>query len=231
MEEKQIDLGLLYEPFPKENISWRPQNIFERDGKFTALALAYIDARDVMDRLDFVCGAENWQCEHYDCGQGRMACKIGIKINGHWVWKTDGAGDTQVEAEKGAFSGALKRSAVAWGIGRYLYDMKNVYVPCETYKKNGKDVFKNFSVDPWSCVKQVGFLPENIQGVQKITAAQLEEIERLMNLSGVDAKTICDKYKVAKLVELPFELYNSVINKLNVTIANKQLEGHDGNTN
>jgi hypothetical protein len=40
----------------------------------------------------------------------------------------NGAGDSDVEAEKGAISDAFKRAAVKWGIGRYLYDLDSPWV-------------------------------------------------------------------------------------------------------
>jgi hypothetical protein len=45
-----------------------------------------------------------------------------------WVWKANGAGNSDVEAEKGACSDAFKRAAVLWGIGRYLYDLDSPWV-------------------------------------------------------------------------------------------------------
>jgi hypothetical protein len=72
-----------------------------------------------------------------------------------WVRKSDGAGETQVEGEKGAISDALKRAAVKWGIGRYLYDLDSPWVPCETYQGNdGKARFKRFTADPWASVRR-----------------------------------------------------------------------------
>ncbi|WMT88238.1 Rad52/Rad22 family DNA repair protein [Pelagibacterium sp. 26DY04] len=153
----------LHRPFPAEAIHWRAQMVTkarQSDG-YAALALAYLDARDVMDRLDQVCTPANWQSEHFDAGNGRMGCRIGILINDAWVWKSDGAGDTDIEAEKGAFSGALKRAAVSWGIGRYLYDLGNVWVPCDAYEQGGKPKFKKFVADPWAHVKNAAaFLPK-----------------------------------------------------------------------
>ena len=97
-----------------------------------------IDARDVMDRLDNVCGPENWQ-DRYPHISGRVVCEIGIKIGGEWVWKSDGAGDTAVEKEKGGLSDAFKRAGVMWGIGRYLYSLSAPWVDLkEPYEKNGK---------------------------------------------------------------------------------------------
>ena len=82
--------------------------------------LVYIDARDVMNRLDEVFGVGGWQA-HYEQVGGRMICRLMCLVNGHWITKCDGAGDTDIEGDKGGISDALKRAAVLWGIGRYLY--------------------------------------------------------------------------------------------------------------
>lgn len=122
-----IDLNKLAEPFPPEKVEYRIGAT--SPDKKRGMALAYIDARDVMDRLDEVCGPENWQ-RRYSHAHNKTICEIGIRID-DWVWKADGAGDTDVEAEKGAISTAFKRAAVNWGIGRYLYDMGSPWVDIE----------------------------------------------------------------------------------------------------
>ena len=94
-------------PFPPEKIKWRA-GATNKD-KTKALALAYIDARDVMDRLDEVVGYDKWQTKYTALENGTVICSIGIKIGKEWIWKSDGAGQTNVEGEKGAISGALKR--------------------------------------------------------------------------------------------------------------------------
>lgn len=115
-------------PFPADRVSWRVGST--NGDKTRGLALAYIDARDVQDRLDQVCGAENWQ-NSFPHANGKTVCRISIRINGEWIGKEDGAGDTDVEAEKGALSDAFKRAAVKWGIGRYLYDLDSPWVELE----------------------------------------------------------------------------------------------------
>lgn len=128
-----VDLKALGAPFPPEQISWRvgPTTGDKKSG----IGLAYIDARDVMGRLDAVCGPEGWQdaCPH--AGQ-KTVYSIGIKIGDEWIYKTDGAGDSDMEAEKGALSDAFKRAAVKWGIGRYLYDFPNMWVPIKPQGKS-----------------------------------------------------------------------------------------------
>ena len=124
-----MNLSDLFKPFPASAISWR---VGATNGdKTKGLALAYIDARDVMNRLDEVCGADKWQDEYTETPKGRVICRIGIKCGDEWVWKGDGAGDSDVEAQKGAISDALKRAAVKWGVGRYLYDMPATWVAIE----------------------------------------------------------------------------------------------------
>lgn len=118
----------LAEPFPADAISWRVGST--TGDKSKGMALAYLDARDVMDRLDLVCGPGGWQCD-YPHANGKTVCRIGIKVGDEWIWKADGAGDTDVEAEKGALSDAFKRSAVRWGIGRYLYGLSSPWVEIE----------------------------------------------------------------------------------------------------
>lgn len=116
----------LAEPFPPDAVSWR---VGSTNGEKTkGMALAYLDARDVMDRLDLVCGPAGWQRHHPHVG-ATTTCEISIWVEGRgWVVKSDGAGDTQVEAEKGSLSDAFKRAAVNWGVGRYLYSLPSPWV-------------------------------------------------------------------------------------------------------
>jgi hypothetical protein len=130
-----MKLSDLFEPFSPDRISWRVGST--NKDKTKGMALAYIDARDVMDRLDSVCGVGGWQ-NTYPHANGKTVCAIGIKIDGEWVWKSNGAGDTDVEAEKGALSDAFKRSAVLWGVGRYLYDLPSPWIEIEPFGRSYK---------------------------------------------------------------------------------------------
>ncbi len=130
-----VDFAKLRAPFPPERVSWRVGSTNKEKTK--GMALAYIDARDVMDRLDEVCGPAGWQCR-YPHANGKTVCEIGVKIGDEWIWKADGAGDTDYEAEKGALSDAFKRAAVRLGIGRYLYDVDSPWVEVEAAGKSFK---------------------------------------------------------------------------------------------
>ena len=130
-----MDFDKLRAPFPPERISWRVGSTTQDKKK--GLALAYIDARDVMQRLDDVCGPAGWQ-RQYPHANGKTVCAIGIKVGDEWIWKADGAGDSDVEAEKGALSDAFKRAAVSWGVGRYLYDIDSPWVEIEPMGRSFK---------------------------------------------------------------------------------------------
>ncbi len=125
-----IDFVKLAAPFPPSAVSWRVGSVSGERG----MALAYLDARDIMDRFDAVCGPGGWACRYSHVGPITV-CEIGVKVGEEWVWKADGAGQSDIEAEKGALSDALKRAAVRWGPGRYLYHLPSPWVEIE---KRGK---------------------------------------------------------------------------------------------
>jgi len=112
-------LRKLSRPLKDSEVEWR---VGRSINDTTVTALCYINARTVDDRLDEAVGPENWQNSFVETDKKNIAT-ISIKINGEWISKSDGAGDTKVEADKGGLSDAHKRAAVKWGIGRHLYDL------------------------------------------------------------------------------------------------------------
>jgi len=180
----------LSEPFPPENISWRVQGTpYERNGTYNAMALAYIDARDVMDKLDEVCGPENWQDEYEVTSSGLILCKIGIRIGDDWVWKSDGAGETAIESKKGGVSDSFKRAAVHWGIGRYLYRLSSPWVKCDVKVKGTKVYWKSWAEDPWSKVANAPYTVTNDKNSEQIKGAAIKQainaIKRETGLEGL----------------------------------------------
>lgn len=148
-------LKALAAPFPEHLVEFRVGHTSK--DKNTGLALAYIDARSVGERLDTVCGPANWKVEYQATPYKDpvmvwnnqtnkkefkgMVDKTGwlatisisvepAKEDGYpeWVGKTDGSDATTMEPFKGGLSGAFKRAAVIWGIGRSLYSLPSVFV-------------------------------------------------------------------------------------------------------
>lgn len=139
MTDEQIHL--LENPFQANEIEWR---IIQRSrDSSSGLVTAFVDSRAIQKRLDQVIGRENWQNSFiyvpgaiYDAKKDRdlqvMSCICVISIYNperqEWTSKSDGAGNTDIEPIKGGISNAFKRAASMWGIGRYLYDMPNLWV-------------------------------------------------------------------------------------------------------
>ena len=122
--------------FLPHEIEWRIMRSGEKNGNPWALAAAYVDNRAIMNRLDQVCGPQFW-CNKYEPGpSGGVICGIGIMlIEDTFVFKWDGAENPKTEPVKGGLSNAMKRAAVQWGIGRYLYDMPETFVRCGDYNE------------------------------------------------------------------------------------------------
>jgi hypothetical protein len=118
-----MNLKELAKPFPEKDIEWRLARCGEANGKIWGMCLAYMNARAVMDRLDDVVGPEKWRDRYWREDKAVM-CGISIKVGDEWIEKIDGAEETDIEAVKGGLSGAMKRAAVKWGIGRYLYNLE-----------------------------------------------------------------------------------------------------------
>ncbi len=141
MSDFKTIIEKLSEPFAPEKIKWRVGSRTKEKAK--GMVLAYLDARDVMERLDEVVGSENWQNKLIPTPDG-MICELGIRyiqavpeevggdhFESEWIWKSNSAGETAVEEVKGAGSDAFKRAGVLFGIGRYLYDLPNQWVELE----------------------------------------------------------------------------------------------------
>lgn len=111
---------------------WRVQSA----NQYGAKCVAYIDARDVQDLLDDVCGQAGWQSKYTE-HKGNLFCSIGIlDKHGTWVWKEDCGTESNIEKAKGESSDAFKRAAVMWGVGRFLYKMELVQL--DAVQHNGK---------------------------------------------------------------------------------------------
>jgi len=122
-------------PFDPREIRWKAQSVKNN----RALAVPYISARTVMDRLDEVVGPENWQTEYVPLADGSVQCRLSLRVGGNWVAKTDVGSPSEQPDEgdrtKASFSDAIKRAAVQWGVGRYLYRLPSVWCDFDPVKK------------------------------------------------------------------------------------------------
>jgi len=195
-----MNLTKLKEPFPARQIKWRVGAT--NQDKTQGLALAYIDARAVMNRLDNVLGSKNWQKKYNLGDNGEIICSIGIKVDGEWIWKSGGAGKTNFEAIKGGLSDAFKRAAVCWGIGRYLYSLPQQWVPIKQQGKNYV-IKKEPELPP-------KFLPQNL----------IKKIRSIYQQNSVVAEEIIKQY----LTEIDIEAKLSNVGRVNKEEAEELLK-------
>ena len=136
-EDMTNTMKRLQEPFPAKDIEWRVQQSGGRDGNMWAIVLAYVTNRAIQNRLDDIFGADNWRNEYREWSDGAVICGLSIRIGGEWITKWDGADKTDIEPTKGGLSDSMKRAAVQWGIGRYLYNLEANFAEGSQYRPQG----------------------------------------------------------------------------------------------
>ncbi len=107
---------------PFEDVRIRTVRPKEGGNPFT---MHYITSRQVMSRLDEVCGPAGWWDE-YEGGPHGVLCRLHIKLpDGTVITKQDTGGYAGMQDAgddiKSGNADALKRAAVKFGIGRHLY--------------------------------------------------------------------------------------------------------------
>jgi len=142
MEDEKI-LEQLSFPFPAKALQWRvgPCN---RD-KTRGVALAYVDSRDYIERLNAVLGL-GWEDAYTFTVVGtRIVCKCELRLHlkgGQSIVRT-GDGDCELSdpnATTVASAQAFKRACVKFGLGAYLYALPLEWVALEGDKNIPSEV-------------------------------------------------------------------------------------------
>ena len=180
---------------------WRVQST----NQYGCTCVAYIDARDVQDLLDDVCGQDGWQVK-YEEHKGNLFASIGIKeyfdnqdkdsktTLEDWVWKSDCGTESQVEKQKGEASDAFKRAAVMWGVGRFLYSLKIIKIK-EVINKNNKFF-------PAQNGKQIWDVNEYCNNIHKGNKPKLEGDKfntALQKFNKTQLQTVLDTYDLTEI--------------------------------
>lgn len=125
-------LDRLRAPFPANTVQWRLGSTTK--DKKRGLAIPYMNKKMIIDRLDQVMGPANWKDASTMNPDGKtVTVELSLRIDGEWIAKSDGAGQTDHEGEKGAYSDAFKRAAMKWGIGLYLFDVPKEWIEIEPF--------------------------------------------------------------------------------------------------
>ena len=202
MNTNTISLAdMLAAPFSATEIRWKPQCVKGN----RALAIAYLDARLVEDRLDAVFGPGGWQDSYAVLSSGDVVCTLRVRIDGEWVEKSDVGGQSEQPDEgdrvKAAFSDALKRAAVKLGVGRYLYRLGGQWVD---YDEKARQFKQTPMLPEWATPKANGSQQPPAAGVgttgdaANITQEQWEKIRGALARSGVPARLLLSHYGIEK---------------------------------
>ena len=176
METEYTFLERLGRPFAVSQLRWR-----KGGGN---LNLVYITSRDVMRRLDEVCGTD-WQCRYsHVTDSGLTCCEIGIKVDGEWIFRASGAGETSIEGSKGTFTDAFKRAAVRWGVARYLYSLGATWVRLQ--KRGNSHIIDPSEMGRLKDLVRFGYGGEIARGSDEALNWATEMLERLSECSDLD---------------------------------------------
>ena len=129
----------LKEPFDPKDLEFRVGRTTQDKSK--GLVFTYVTSRAIMDRLDEAVGPTEWYNDVKVHEQGIVAT-LTIRVGGEWVMRQDGAQYTNIESFKGGISDALKRVAVLFGIGRYLYTLPQSWVELDNGRLSGSAIKK-----------------------------------------------------------------------------------------
>lgn len=205
----------LKRPFEVHEIEWRVQSGGLKNGKPWAMVLAYVTNRAIMDRLDEAFGVGGWKNEFAPTpSMDGVMCGISIKIKDEWVTKYDGAANTDIEAVKGGLSSAMKRTAVQFGIGRYLYNLESGFA--NIAEKRDKNTLSGSFKDKQT--KQNTYFsyypPELPNFALPITHQQIRLVNELVKRKGADLEKMLAFYKIADIENTTKEIGVSMIQAL-----------------
>jgi hypothetical protein len=134
----QADLKILKAPFPKESLGVKVQSTSK--DRTRALLVLYLQHTDVQDRLEMVDPA--WTTEVINEERVGDTVYVRIRMTVKGVSRENvGEGNDP----KAAYSDALKRAAMLFGIGRYLYDSPTVWAE---YNES-RDRFRQWSIQDY----------------------------------------------------------------------------------
>jgi hypothetical protein len=114
-------------PFAPEAVEWRVQGKPAPNKR--CQIVAYVDARVVAERLDDAVGCGNWSFTYTPLVVADGALRVAQgRLSIFGTPKEDIGEAGAIEPNKATVSSTLKRCAVLWGVGRYLYSLPAVWV-------------------------------------------------------------------------------------------------------
>lgn len=188
------------QPFDLSAISWKINNY--NGEKTKAMITFHVDARAVQERLNTIIGIENWSFEFSELQQDKGAHgKLIVDFGEKKVMREDVGYPNEVgkkEWYKDAVSDALKRCAVHFGIGHFLYALPSYWIELEQTAQKFLSNGQNVKIKSWleveiSKIKKA----KSIQIIAELPQEEIDnEIEKITTKDSVKAE---EKLVVAQL--------------------------------
>lgn len=226
MDRAKMDLIMkqLQAPFPADQIEWRVQSCGISNNKPWAKVLAYVEARAIQNRLDDIFGVFGW-ADEYRYSNSDVICRLGVKTDEGWIYKENGASNTNIEAFKGGISGAFKRVAASgYGIGRYLYKLEEAFAECSLEKKQGWETastkdkktiyWKAPTLPAWALPQQT-----KAPSTPKVTEDQRKELFAAANKNESLLKEVIQQYGYSKTSDINECDFKDILTAITVKLA------------
>ena len=211
-------------PFAAKDVKTKPGRGREQ--------VSYVDARTVAERLDAVVGPENWAFDWQPMIVNEDAIHV-VKgtLTIYGISKSDIGDSEKIEPNKGAVSDALKRAAVLWGIGRYLYgggaapaqpqqtgqEARPREQPQEP--RNGREATPSPPPPARAARAPAGVGSESTGA---ITDQQQKSIRAAVGRAGMTMDDLLDQLDITSLADLSHDKAGRVIDRLNKRAAEQQ---------
>lgn len=144
MKDIATIISQLRQPFPANRVDWKVQTAA---GGEKALVVAYVDARDISERLNSVC-PNQWSTKFTPIYQSEkinaVECSLTIRDGDTSSTRSDvGVGDHEDDrlgaGLKILWSDAIKRAAVHFGVNSCVYELPAIWMEGDgLYIKDGK---------------------------------------------------------------------------------------------
>ncbi|TKI14476.1 hypothetical protein FC696_07910 [Bacillus wiedmannii] len=188
--------------FPFEQLGWKITHTFESQGRFFAYVAPFVDARAIQDRFDEVFGIDKWQVSYEKWGEKATKCTISVFLNERWISKEDGSEESDYSSVKGGFSNSLKRAAVLWGVGRYLYNIKPSKVELSTRSNGPNSIYVSYQKKGYYFTPPTMLQLKNKQGSSQKEQSNgqpglgllIQKIQELANPLSITSKEILLAY-------------------------------------
>ena len=205
--EVEAIMDALAAPFEPAEVKFKPAVVTGN----RAMALAYVDARVIQDRLDDVLGVAGWQ-DNYKClPDGSVVCRLRLRLGGEWITKVDVGGPSEQpdggDRIKAAFSDALKRAAVKFGVGRYLYRLPSQWLDWDAQRRQ---FLRTPTLPLWALPGKKETAPKPVApaataaprvGVQALPASGTELHKRLTDYDArLSSQGLCGQGELVKHV-------------------------------